>query len=113
MVRSYQVRRAAPSALLPWMAGSGQIGYNDLAQTYDPRGTFLISNRWDTGMGEVGALFSLAYTRRNVLEEGSSSGRWENPSVTKRLLSVHGVVFDVLGLARPEIRPNGLFRGDP
>lgn len=62
------------------MAMSGQAGYNDLSQNYDPRGTFLISNRWDTPLGEFGALFSVAGTRRNVLEEGSSTGRWENPS---------------------------------
>lgn len=63
------------------LAGSAQSGYNDLSLNYDPRATFLISNRWDTGIGEFGALLSAAYTRRNVLEEGSSSGRWENPSV--------------------------------
>jgi len=63
------------------MAMSAQAGYNDLSQTYDPRATFLISDRWDTGIGEFGALFSVAGTRRNTLEEGSSSGRWENPSV--------------------------------
>lgn len=62
------------------MGLSGQAGYNDLAQSYDPRATFLISNRWDTNIGEFGALFSVAYTQRNVLEEGSSTGRWENPS---------------------------------
>ena len=63
------------------MGFGGQAGYNDLSQTYDPRATFLISNRWDTGIGEFGALFSVAYTHRNVWEEGSSTGRWENPSV--------------------------------
>jgi TonB-dependent receptor len=63
------------------LAGSAQVGYNDLSLNYDPRATFLISDRWETGWGEFGALFSAAYTRRSVLEEGSSSGRWENPSV--------------------------------
>lgn len=63
------------------MGLSGQAGYNDLSETYDPRATFLISNRWETPIGEFGALFSVAYTHRNVLEEGSSTGRWENPSI--------------------------------
>jgi len=63
------------------MSASGKIGWNDLSRKSDPRYTFLISNRWDTGIGEVGALLSVAYATRAQREEGSSTGRWENPSV--------------------------------
>ncbi|WP_297512188.1 TonB-dependent receptor [uncultured Caulobacter sp.] len=63
------------------MSASGKIGYNDLSRKSDPRYTFLVSNRWDTGLGEVGALLSVAYATRAQREEGSSTGRWENPSV--------------------------------
>jgi iron complex outermembrane receptor protein len=59
----------------------GKIGWNDLSRKSDPRVTFLASNRWDTGIGEIGALISVAYAERKTLEEGSSTGRWENPSV--------------------------------
>lgn len=58
-----------------------KIGWNDLSRKKDPRFTFLASNRWDTGIGEIGALLSVAYAERKTLEEGSSTGRWENPSV--------------------------------
>ncbi|KQV62625.1 MULTISPECIES: TonB-dependent receptor [unclassified Caulobacter] len=63
------------------MSASGKIGWNDLSRKSDPRYTFLISNRWDTGIGEIGALLSVAYATRAQREEGSSTGRWENPSV--------------------------------
>ena len=57
-------------------ATSGQMAYNDLSQGTDPRGTLLISNQfWD---GRFGALLSVAYSEKAFLEEGSSTGRWEN-----------------------------------
>lgn len=63
------------------MSASAKAGWNDLSRKSDPRYTFLISNRWDTGIGEIGALLSVAYATRAQREEGSSTGRWENPSV--------------------------------
>lgn len=65
----------------PAMSMGAKIGWNDLSRENDPRFTFLASNRWDTGIGEIGALISVAYAERKTLEEGSSTGRWENPSV--------------------------------
>src|SRR5688572_3178649 len=47
------------------MSASGQIGYNDLAREWDPRGAFLVSLRSDDG--HFGALFSAAYSRRSLL----------------------------------------------
>ena len=60
------------------MAAGAQASYNDLAQNTDPRATFLVSDRWLDG--QLGALFSLAYTKRNTIEEGSSSGRFRIPT---------------------------------
>lgn len=57
------------------MAVSGQSHYNDLSESTDPRLAFLISNRWDNGFG---ALFSVAYSDRESLEEGASTVRWQN-----------------------------------
>src|SRR5690606_38817982 len=56
------------------MAVGGQLGYNQLASETDPRGTFLISNTFADGY--AGALLSIAYTDRTVVEEGSDSVRW-------------------------------------
>lgn len=56
------------------LAASGQLHYNDLSETTDPRLAFLVSNRW----GNLGALFSVAYSDRGSLEEGASTVRWQN-----------------------------------
>lgn len=48
----------------------GQASYNSLVRQGEPRVTALYSNRWDTSVGKVGALVSLAYSRRTVQEEG-------------------------------------------
>ncbi|MCF8503290.1 MAG: TonB-dependent receptor [Caulobacter sp.] len=53
---------------------AGQYGYNDLADEWDPRGALMYSNQ--TEDGTWGVLFSLAYSKRNLLEEGFSSVRW-------------------------------------
>jgi iron complex outermembrane receptor protein len=56
------------------MAGSLQLGYNDLNEDSDPRAAFLVSNTFADG--KLGALLSLAYTERNLLDEGASTVRW-------------------------------------
>lgn len=65
----------------PGLAGaiSAEYGYNDLSRTKDPRFSGLISNTWADG--RIGALLSVAYGSRRIREEGTNSGRWENPSV--------------------------------
>jgi len=52
-----------------------QLGYNDLAGDTDPRATALISNTWMDG--RFGALMSVAYTKRRLIEEGHSTVRWD------------------------------------
>lgn len=53
-----------------------QLGYNDLAGDLDPRATMLISNTWADN--KFGALMSVAYTKRRLIEEGHSTVRWDN-----------------------------------
>lgn len=64
------------------LVGSVQGGYNDLSESIDPRATGLISFTNDAG--NFGALFSVAYSERDVDQIGHNSGRWEannnNPS---------------------------------
>jgi len=57
-------------------AASVQGGYNDLSEQWNPRGAFLLSNTWADGT--IGALVSVAYSERSILEEGFSSVRWVN-----------------------------------
>lgn len=60
------------------MAGGLQASYNDLARNTDPRATFLVSDRFMDG--QLGALFSVAWAKRNTIEEGSSSLRFRVPT---------------------------------
>ncbi|HEY0438281.1 MAG TPA: TonB-dependent receptor, partial [Phenylobacterium sp.] len=53
---------------------SGQEGYNDLASKYNPRGAFLISNT--TADGTFGGLLSVAYSKRDLKDVGTSTVRW-------------------------------------
>jgi iron complex outermembrane recepter protein len=55
---------------------SVQAGYNDLAEEVDPRGSLLISDTFADD--RLGALFSIAYTKRHIREEGFSTVRWDN-----------------------------------
>ncbi|HEY5759371.1 MAG TPA: TonB-dependent receptor, partial [Steroidobacter sp.] len=55
---------------------SAQASYNDINEEIDPRGAFLISNTFADG--RFGALLSVAYTKRKLLDEGSSTVRWQN-----------------------------------
>ena len=56
------------------LATSIQTGYNDLSEEWNPRIAGLVSHRTDT----FGALFSLAYSDRTILEEGFSTVRWDD-----------------------------------
>lgn len=53
-----------------------QAAYNDIQEDIDPRGAFLISNTFADG--RFGALMSIAYTERKLLDEGTSTVRWQN-----------------------------------
>jgi iron complex outermembrane recepter protein len=48
--------------------------YNDLREDVDPRAAFLVSDTFADG--KFGALLSVAYTDRGLVDEGSSNVRW-------------------------------------
>ncbi|HEX8470317.1 MAG TPA: TonB-dependent receptor, partial [Brevundimonas sp.] len=53
-----------------------QGSYNDLARDVQPRVTLLASRTWADG--KFGALFSAAYEKRHILEEGANITRWSH-----------------------------------
>src|SRR6185312_14209522 len=55
---------------------SVQGSWNDIEEKLDPRGALLLSDRFLDG--KLGALISAAYTGRKLLDEGSSTVRWQN-----------------------------------
>ncbi len=56
----------------------GQGAYNTLSDKVGPRVVGLVSKTWNDET--FGALVSVAYSRRNLLEEGFSTVRWDNAS---------------------------------
>jgi TonB-dependent receptor len=60
------------------MVGALKGAYNDLGGDVDPRASFLISNKFADD--RFGVLFSAAYANRNLIEEGSSTVRWDSGS---------------------------------
>lgn len=57
------------------LAGSGQVGLNDLSNAVDPRLAALVSAK--LADGKIGILLSAAYSERGIREEGPSTVRWE------------------------------------
>ncbi len=55
-------------------AASAQGGYNDLSEKFNPRTSALVSNTWHDG--DFGALLSASYTKRKILDNGTSTVRW-------------------------------------
>jgi iron complex outermembrane receptor protein len=43
--------------------GSMEANYGDMADAINPSASALISNRWDTGIGEIGVLLDLSYSQ--------------------------------------------------
>jgi TonB-dependent receptor len=60
----------------PQLVLSAQASYNDLAQKAGPRLSALASRTWRDGT--IGALISVAYEDRRLLEEGANITRWTN-----------------------------------
>jgi TonB-dependent receptor len=60
----------------PTLVVGVQGSYNDLARDVQPRFTLLASDTWMDG--KFGALFSAAYEKRHILEEGANITRWSH-----------------------------------
>jgi TonB-dependent receptor len=58
-------------------AASAKGTYNDLSEKFNPRTTLLVADQFLDG--KVGVLGSVAYSTRNVFEEGATTTRWEVP----------------------------------
>jgi TonB-dependent receptor len=53
------------------LSANGGVKNQDKAHKTDPEANGLVSNRWKTGYGEIGALFGVSYVRNNFHEERS------------------------------------------
>jgi iron complex outermembrane recepter protein len=73
-------------------AFSGEIGYGNLAEQAEPSGSLILSNRWDTGIGEFGFMVNAAYSHvvtesqgvqllrmfntQNAFYDGTTTTKW-------------------------------------
>ncbi|WP_429001888.1 TonB-dependent receptor [Xanthomonas sp.] len=52
------------------MGFTADVNYGDFSKRYKPSGSFLFSDRWDTGMGEMGFMFDVAYSELATRSDG-------------------------------------------
>jgi iron complex outermembrane receptor protein len=62
------------------MAVSGDVGYGDLTEEAKPSGSLILSDRWDTGIGEFGIMANAAYSEVATESQGTQIGRFFNNS---------------------------------
>ena len=55
------------------LAGSGWAQFTRNAESWKPNGNFLISDRWNTGAGEMGLLLNASYTELRYLDNEPSN----------------------------------------
>jgi TonB-dependent receptor len=56
------------------IAGSIRAQYASQSNSYAPNGNLLLSNRWETGLGEIGALINFSYTKLHFLDSARFNG---------------------------------------
>jgi iron complex outermembrane receptor protein len=59
-------------------AFSGEVGYGTLAEKMKPAGSMLLSNRWDTGIGDIGVMLNAAYSEVVTESQGVQLLRFFN-----------------------------------
>lgn len=55
------------------MSASGSLNYYDLYEKSKPQANLLLSNRWDTGIGEIGVMVDLAFQKTAFRQDQISS----------------------------------------
>jgi iron complex outermembrane receptor protein len=58
------------------LAASADLGYGDLTEEAKPSGSLIMSNRWDTGIGEFGLMGNIAYSEVTTQSQGTQIGRF-------------------------------------
>lgn len=57
------------------LSANAQAGYNDLSEEIDPKVALLVSNVFND---QFGALLSVSYSERSIVDDGASTVRWAN-----------------------------------
>jgi TonB-dependent receptor len=70
------------------VAGGVQAAYGTLAKHVDPNASILLSNRWQTGIGEIGMLLDVSYTKRHYIDQDAFD-YYEGTTVSNASGSTH------------------------
>lgn len=79
------------------VSGAVRGTYANQSGRFDPNANLLVTNRWKTGAGDIGALINLSYTRLNYLD----SARWNTAFIANGEAADTGQAFrfpDVVGI---------------
>jgi TonB-dependent receptor len=86
------------------IAGSLELNYGDFAKKESPTGAVVISNTWDTGIGEIGLLASGSYSQLF-----SRADRFQVSSFRVRPIYSNGTRTDVLPFTGATQQGSGIF----
>ncbi|WP_374405303.1 TonB-dependent receptor [Pelagerythrobacter sp.] len=76
------------------IAGAVRGTYNEEADKYDPNVSLLLSDRWETGIGEIGALLNVAYAQQTFLTSARTDGGDVGQAGADQLIITPGVGRD-------------------
>ncbi|MBJ6122664.1 TonB-dependent receptor [Sphingomonas mollis] len=68
------------------LAGAARGVYNTESRKLDPIGSLLVSNRWQTGIGEIGALLNASFTQTRYLNSIRYQGFQDNVPTAQQVL---------------------------
>ncbi|HEX8436059.1 TonB-dependent receptor [Archangium sp.] len=101
------------------ISGALRGTYANQSGRFDPNGNLLVTNRWKTGAGDIGALINVSYTRLNYLD----SARWNTGFIGTGTSADTGEQFrfpDVVGIfygagqrERPSVNGSVQWRPQP
>jgi len=102
------------------LSGALRGTYANQAGKFDPNGNILVSNRWKTGAGEIGALANVSFTRLNYLD----SARWNTGFIAPngvaadsgqqfRFPDVVGIFYGAGQRDRPSVNTSVQWRPQP
>lgn len=86
------------------VAGSLELNYSDFVEKSSPTGAVVLSNTWDTGIGEIGLLASFSYSQLF-----SRADRFQVSSFRVRPIYSDGTRTDVVPFGTATQRGEGLF----
>ena len=101
------------------LSGSLRGTYANQSGQFDPNGNILVSNRWRTGVGEVGALLNASFTRLNYLDSARwntgfiGTGREADTGTQFRFPDVVGIFYGAGQRERPSVNGSAQWRPLP